>query len=114
MKTYAIAFCILKHHVKLLPLIMMLLPLQHGEEKKKFALFSSFEFQTPISSLRAPDPLSSSRTPDFLPTYLEIESVITMSLFSSSNMLYCSFIEAAALTSCSEAVPAKADYIGGI
>ena len=35
MKTYAIAFCILKHHVKLLPLIMMLLPLQHGEEKKR-------------------------------------------------------------------------------
>lgn len=35
MKTYAIAFCILKHHVKLLPLIMASYYHYNMERKKK-------------------------------------------------------------------------------
>ena len=83
--------------------------------KKKICPFLLLENSGSLSPLREPHTLLSSLgTQDFLSTYLEIESVITMSLFLSSNMVYCSLIEAAAPTSCSEAVPARADYIRSI
>ena len=88
---------------------------EEEEEEEKVCPFVLLENSRPLSPLQEPHTLLSSLgTQDFLSTYLEIESVITMSLFSLSNMVYCSFIEAAALTSCSEAVPARADYIGSI
>ena len=50
---------------------------------KKVSFLPPWEFQTPISSLRAPDPFSSSWSPDFLSCCLGTDCLITLLLSPS-------------------------------